>query len=208
MAPTNGSSQDRTFNIAIVGGGISGLSLALGLLDNGIQPTIYEAAPRFGEIGAGVAFGPNAALAMQLLSPKVYAAFVKCKTDNIWKEKQNTWFTVRVGDARKGDEGGFVRPGVKVGDALFDINFTNDYSRGGVYRAHFLDELVRHLPEGVAKFGKKVVDYGDAEDGSGVGLESLEDGVLIRDLWGGVPNGGVSPGEVSVPLPGAARGAC
>ncbi|KAH7138306.1 mannitol 1-phosphate dehydrogenase 2 [Dendryphion nanum] len=180
---TNGSTNDlseRTFNIAIVGGGISGLTLALGLIEHGIQTTIYEGASRFGEIGAGVAFGPNAARAMELLSPKVYAAFIKCKTDNIWESKRNTWFTVRVGDARKGDKDGFVRPGVKVGDALFDIKFTNDYSRGGVFRAHFLDEMVNHIPEGVAQFGKKVVDSKKAGDGSGDVVLHFADGTTAQ----------------------------
>jgi salicylate hydroxylase len=58
MASTNPSK--KPFNLAIVGGGISGLSLAITLLEYGIDLTIYEAAPHFGEIGAGVAFGPNA----------------------------------------------------------------------------------------------------------------------------------------------------
>jgi 2-polyprenyl-6-methoxyphenol hydroxylase-like FAD-dependent oxidoreductase len=48
MAPTSSS---KPLTLAIVGGGIAGLSLAITLLQYGIDLTIYEAAPHFGEIG-------------------------------------------------------------------------------------------------------------------------------------------------------------
>jgi salicylate hydroxylase len=48
-----GSVQDREpIDIAIVGGGIGGLSLAIGLQQHGhIRIKIYEAASKFSEIG-------------------------------------------------------------------------------------------------------------------------------------------------------------
>lgn len=169
----------KPFDIAIVGGGISGLALATGLLERNIPITIYESARNFGEIGAGVAFGPNATLAMKLLSPKLEAAFDKCKTANT-PAKSHAWFSVRVGDARKADEYGFVAEGKKVGDALYDIEFGNDRARGGVYRAHFLNELVKDLPDGIAQFGKKLTDVTLAEDGSGDPICHFADGTQAR----------------------------
>lgn len=162
-SPTNST---KPFNVAIIGGGISGLILAIALLQHDIPLTIYEAAPHFGEIGAGVAFGPNAAEAMRLISPKILAAFEKCKTGN--ERKKNSWFTIRVGDGRKAGENGIVKDGLRVGDAWFEVEFgRDDRVRGGVYRAHFLDELVKEIPEGVAQFGKKLVDLSEVGDGSG-----------------------------------------
>lgn len=67
----NGST--KPFRVAIIGGGIAGLSLAKGLLEQvrenkaNIDVQIYEQAPKFGEIGAGVAFGPNGTLRHTLL---------------------------------------------------------------------------------------------------------------------------------------------
>lgn len=180
MATSTSLQSPKPFNLAIVGGGISGLTLAIALLQHNIPLTIYESAPHFGEIGAGVAFGPNAARAMQLLHPAINAAFEKCKTDNMWDSKSNTWFTVRVGDARKGDKDGFVRPGKKVGDALFEVRYTDNSRRGGVYRAHFLDELVKSVPDGIAKFGKRCVGIQDAGDGSGDKVVQFEDGTSAR----------------------------
>ncbi len=46
--------------IAIIGGGIGGLSAALQLLREGFDVDIYEQAPRITEIGAGIQISPNA----------------------------------------------------------------------------------------------------------------------------------------------------
>lgn len=53
-------SSTKPFDIAIVGGGISGLTLAISLFKQNVPVTVYESASKFGEIGAGVGFGPNA----------------------------------------------------------------------------------------------------------------------------------------------------
>jgi salicylate hydroxylase len=46
--------------IAVIGGGIGGLSAALHLLQAGFDVHVYEQAPRIGEIGAGIQISPNA----------------------------------------------------------------------------------------------------------------------------------------------------
>ena len=45
--------------IAIVGGGIAGLALALGLHRHGISAKVYEAAPKIAEIGVGITVLPH-----------------------------------------------------------------------------------------------------------------------------------------------------
>src|SRR5687768_17789782 len=47
-------------NIAIVGGGIGGLALALGLHRLGVECTVYEGAPDIREIGVGITLLPHA----------------------------------------------------------------------------------------------------------------------------------------------------
>ena len=51
----------------VVGGGIGGLSAALGLAKHGCRVTVLERADRFGEIGAGIQIGPNGFHAMDFL---------------------------------------------------------------------------------------------------------------------------------------------
>jgi salicylate hydroxylase len=46
--------------VAVIGGGIGGLSAALHLLKAGLDVHVYEQAPRIGEIGAGIQISPNA----------------------------------------------------------------------------------------------------------------------------------------------------
>src|SRR5436190_22942047 len=51
----------------VVGGGIAGLAAGLGLARIGRPSHIFEKAPSFDEIGAGLQLGPNAVRAMQYL---------------------------------------------------------------------------------------------------------------------------------------------
>ena len=53
--------------VIVAGGGIGGLSTALGLANKGCNVTVLEQADRFGEIGAGIQIGPNAFHAMDYL---------------------------------------------------------------------------------------------------------------------------------------------
>jgi 2-polyprenyl-6-methoxyphenol hydroxylase-like FAD-dependent oxidoreductase len=46
--------------VAVIGGGIGGLSAALQLLKAGFDVHVYEQAPRIAEIGAGIQISPNA----------------------------------------------------------------------------------------------------------------------------------------------------
>lgn len=159
--------------IAIIGGGIAGLTLIIALLKHcsHLSITLYESAAAFGEIGAGVGFQPNFVHIMEQIDPRIKDAFEKCAKGNTFDEPP-TWFTVRVGDRRKGNEADSVVMGkegrdVKLGEEIFVIPSPGGL-RGGVHRAHFLDELVKLVPEGVAQFRKKLVDVKEAEDGSGM----------------------------------------
>lgn len=51
----------------IVGGGIGGLSAALGLREAGARVTLFERAPRIEQVGAGIGLAPNAQRALEFL---------------------------------------------------------------------------------------------------------------------------------------------
>src|SRR5919202_4383179 len=59
--------MSRKARIAIIGGGIGGLTAARALLRRGFEVAVYEATPELKEIGAGVALGPNAMKALRSL---------------------------------------------------------------------------------------------------------------------------------------------
>ncbi len=53
------SSDSKNINIAIVGGGIAGLALALGLKRKGLSCEIYESVPEIKELGVGITLLPH-----------------------------------------------------------------------------------------------------------------------------------------------------
>lgn len=69
-----GATREEHFEVAIIGGGIIGLCLGAGLLSRDIPCKIYEQAPQFREVGAGIAFTNCAVQCMKLLDPEVESA--------------------------------------------------------------------------------------------------------------------------------------
>lgn len=68
--------------IAIVGGGIAGLALALGLKQRGIESRVYEVAPEFKNLGVGITILPHAMreLTALCLGEKVAASGIENTT--------------------------------------------------------------------------------------------------------------------------------
>ena len=52
--------MSRNLRVAVIGGGIGGLTAALALSRSGAETHIFEQADAFGEVGAGLGIGPNA----------------------------------------------------------------------------------------------------------------------------------------------------
>jgi salicylate hydroxylase len=143
------------FTVAVCGGGIGGLTLAIGLDRQGIDYHIYEAASAFAEIGAGVSFGPNSVRAMSLISPKIKAGYDRKATSNRDEHKANTWFDFQYG------------MGERAGRHIISV-LSPPTGHRSVHRAHFLDELVSLVPNERATFGKKVERIDERDDGDGV----------------------------------------
>ncbi|KAJ5998814.1 hypothetical protein N7451_006624 [Penicillium sp. IBT 35674x] len=68
------SKEKEPVSVAIVGGGIVGLVLAVGLLGQNIAVKVYEQAKGFREIGAGIAFTANAVKCMEQIDPEIVTA--------------------------------------------------------------------------------------------------------------------------------------
>lgn len=90
-------SAEKKIDVAIIGGGIGGLCLALGLLKQPhLDVQVYEAAPMFSEIGAGVSLASNAERALELLGPTTKQAMAKHATKNLWSSYLNTFLEYKV----------------------------------------------------------------------------------------------------------------
>ena len=71
-------------SVAVIGGGIGGLSLTLGLLElPHLDVQLYESAKEFGEVGLGVNIAPNSQKALSMLSKNSERAFLAEKTSSV-----------------------------------------------------------------------------------------------------------------------------
>ncbi|KAI9371155.1 hypothetical protein BJX61DRAFT_543952 [Aspergillus egyptiacus] len=158
--------KPKQFTVAIIGGGISGLALAVGLLRRNVPVQIYEAAAAFKEIGLGLSIGPAAHRAMPLIDPKIreiYDELITTHADSPGFERfRETWFEV------------VWATGPRTGEVLMDLKALPS-GQTTVRRADFLDALVRLIPEGVAHFGKRL--EGLVERGDGMEMR-FEDGTV------------------------------
>lgn len=160
----------KPFEIAVVGGGIAGLTLAIGLINRNIPVKIYEQAPKFGEIGAGVSFTPNAVQSMDICGPGVYKAFDKVATRNGWSSKSKVWFDYLDGTKSSPPLNG------KAVHQKPEFVISNDMGQNGVHRAHFLDELVKLIPDEIAVFGKRLLAIDEPSEKGGKLTMRFEDG--------------------------------
>ncbi|KAF7334926.1 Salicylate hydroxylase [Mycena venus] len=145
------SNASKSFTVAVVGGGIAGLTLAIALEQRGIPVQVYERTPHFREIGAGISFSPNAVRAMEVCALSVRAAFDAVATLNGWESKRKVWFDYYDGMAPE------------ACDILFTISSST--GQNGLHRAHFLDELVKQFPAEKAHFGKMLEDIEECDSG-------------------------------------------
>ncbi|WP_273808903.1 MULTISPECIES: salicylate 1-monooxygenase [unclassified Pseudomonas] len=132
-------SSPSKLHVGIIGGGIAGVALALDLCRHShLTVSLYEAAPAFGEVGAGVSFGANAVKAIEGLGIAEQYRQVADSTPEPW---QDIWF-----EWRRGSDAGYL-----------GASLANGVGQSSVHRADFLDVLAAQLPEGVAKFDKRAV---------------------------------------------------
>ena len=147
--------KEKPFDVAIIGGGITGVTLALGLLRRNITFTIYERARSFREVGAGIGFTPNAERAMKALDPAIHQVFKKLSTRNA--EDWFQWVDGYNYDKANPDD---------MEEKLISRLYLGERGFEGCRRQDFLEELVKLLPEGQLKYEKgleTVDDRGDDE---------------------------------------------
>jgi salicylate hydroxylase len=176
----------KPLNIAVIGGGISGLALLIGLLKHTspsqVHPHLYEANPTFAEVGAGLSFVPNCITAMKLLSPELHAAYWAAALPKPTPgakpmPKPEVYFVTGC----EGKDGKF-----KCFERIFEQRI-EEAGGPGLHRKVFLDLLVDLVPKGedsrgqgpYVSFGKKLVDIKELGPNEGVELH-FEDGSSVH----------------------------
>ena len=121
--------------VAIIGGGIGGLSAARELALRGFRPAVFEKAPKLNPVGAGIIMNPNA---MRVLERNGLADAVRADS---WpyltrETRDQTGRLLGTRDYRPLYESGKLAQGALV------------------HRAVLLDALFRSLPSGTVSFGR------------------------------------------------------
>lgn len=152
------SQTPRPLDIAIIGGGISGITLAIALYKRGVSCTIYEAASGLNETRGAAPISRNALRAMEQIDRCVLGAFNLVSTRNQSVSKRNIWADFVDGMS--------PQPATHI-EPLFSIVGADDVGHTVVPCARFLDELVRLLPRDTVRFEKELKHVLDDRIGSG-----------------------------------------
>jgi salicylate hydroxylase len=122
--------------VAIIGGGIGGLTAANALRQRGMDVVVHEAAPELREIGAGVALGPNAMRVLRALGLEDAVRGVEGRTES------RATFNGKTGRV-------ISRTSRLQEAALFGIQSAT------VHRADLLSVLAAPLPGDVVRLGAR-----------------------------------------------------
>ncbi|KAJ4370434.1 hypothetical protein N0V83_004952 [Neocucurbitaria cava] len=147
------ASQD--FNIAIVGAGIGGLGFAIGLNHLNVPFTIYESAPKFSTVGAGVGLGPNALRAMDMIDERFSKMYMAIATGNLRPEKKHVMM-----------EAMRMESGLGNGESWWGHGGwgAEYFERTGAHRKDLLNIMASFIKEDAVRFNKRVKTLTQSND--------------------------------------------
>jgi 2-polyprenyl-6-methoxyphenol hydroxylase-like FAD-dependent oxidoreductase len=143
---------------AILGGGIGGLTLAIALRKKNVDVTVYEAAPQFKPLGAGLGLAGNAVKAFREIGIE----------QEVLKEGK----IIRRGTIKNPD--GKVLMTIDSEEVSRRFGVVNNFA---MHRADLHDVLIKQLPEDVVKLNKACVDF--TQNDAGVDI-SFADGSKVH----------------------------
>ena len=170
--------QHEQLEVAIVGGGIVGVMLAVGLCNQGAKVKVYEQSRGFREIGAGVAFTAAAQRCMGMIDPAVHAAFKACgamplkSADASDPNDYLSW--VDGYNQRRPDDPDYETPLFKL-DAGYK-------GFAGTRRDMLLEALDKAIPDGVIEFRKRLEDFYESGPDDKIQLKFVDGSTAKADV--------------------------
>ncbi|CVL13027.1 related to salicylate 1-monooxygenase [Fusarium proliferatum] len=141
---------ERSFEIAVIGGGIVGLMVAIGLLKRGIEVTVFEQAQELTEFSAGFAFTGVARECLKRLDPRLLEALESIGEVN--RHPCNRYWDGFNPTTQEEAE--------SKDSLLFEVS-ARDLDYKGCLRSHLLHEMASMVPAGSIKLGKQLKDLQD-----------------------------------------------
>ncbi|TKC80204.1 steryl acetyl hydrolase [Trinickia terrae] len=145
--------------VVVVGGGIGGLTTALALLRQGIEPIVLERAPQLTEVGAGVQIAANGTIVLRELGLEPAMAKIATVPERFDYLELSTGRLLYVAPLGK-------EAAARYGALLYNI-----------HRADLIDLLAKALPPGVVRLGAECASISQDDDGAWV---TLQNGEVIR----------------------------
>lgn len=146
--------MSQSMRVGVVGAGMGGIAATALLQRQGFDVTLYEQAPAFSRLGAGIQFGPNVMKILRRLDLEASLEATSCLPDY--------WVS------RKWDDGAVL--------ANIPLNAERDRYQAPyitIHRGDLQQRMLAAIDPSRVKFGKKLASFQD--DGRGVTLE-FEDG--------------------------------
>lgn len=142
-------------SVAIVGAGIGGLALAIGLTHHKIPFTIYESAPAFSTVGAGIGLGPNALQAMDIIDKRFRAMYDKIATGNLKPQKKHVMM-----------EAMRIEEGLGEGESWWGRGDWGApyFQRTGAHRKDLLDIMTSFIDRNAVHFNSAIVRVEQTSD--------------------------------------------
>jgi salicylate hydroxylase len=144
--------------VAIIGGGIGGLTAARALCERGIEVAIYESAPELREIGAGVALGPNAMKVLRALGLEDEVRAIAGRSEWVLTRNGKTGRVISRTSRRE--------QAVSFGSAS-----------ATVHRADLLDVLSASVPDDIVTLGARCLAV---EPDGAVAVARFQDGSAVE----------------------------
>ncbi|MFM0247091.1 alpha/beta hydrolase fold domain-containing protein [Paraburkholderia sediminicola] len=145
--------------VIVVGGGIGGLTTALALLRQGIEPIVLERAPQLTEVGAGIQIAANGTIVLRKLGLEPALASIATVPAGFDYLELSTGR--RLYYAPLGEEAA-----ARYGALLYNV-----------HRADLIELLAKALPPNVVRLGAQCASVSQDDEGAYV---TLQDGEVIR----------------------------
>jgi salicylate hydroxylase len=151
-----GEVRPRTLEVAIIGGGLVGLALAVGLHNRAVRFTLYERVAAFGELGVGITVTPNGQRALATLDPRLEEAYLTIA-------HQTPWEYITIVDGFREREAAADDPRTSVEDLIHQLRLPQGFRAGR--RSDLVDAMVKLVPPENVRLGMCLRSAQTPEDG-------------------------------------------
>jgi salicylate hydroxylase len=154
-ADSSSDPHGRTLEVAIIGGGLVGLALAVGLHARAVRFTLYERVAAFGELGVGITITPNGHAALAALDPRL--------EEYLMMAQQTPLEHLTIVDGFREREAAADDATTSIEDEIHQLRPLHGFR--AIRRSDLVDAMVKLVPPENVRVGKCLQSVQTPEDG-------------------------------------------